>query len=127
MGYKEQMAKAKKDKTAENLTPDFMKWEKKGQGIIGEMMSKNAVASSLSEGEYQQYLFKTDDGLIKFSLGKAADEELKATMVPGGVYEITFEGQEDIGKGKKVNKFQVFSLGGPSFGRDSDEPPPHED
>lgn len=105
------MAKAKKDKDTENLTPDFMKWEKDGQNIIGCMVSKNTVPSGLSDGEYQQYLFKTDDGLVKFSLGKAADEELKATMVPGGIYEITYKGKIDIGKGKRVNKFQVFMAG----------------
>jgi len=109
--YKALRKKAQKEGKTENLTPDFQKFEKVGQEIVGEMVAKNPVDSTLSDGQYNQYLFRNEEGLIKFALGKAADSELEKTMVPGGYYAIKYEGQVDLAGGRKVNKFQVDCFG----------------
>lgn len=102
---------AQKKGTAKNITPEFIPWEKKGQTVLGQFISKNLVKSREDDKTYGQYLFKTDIGLAKFSMGGAADNEYAETMIPGNVYHITFEGQEKLSGKKKVNKFTVLDLG----------------
>lgn len=113
MGYKEQFAEAKKAKTGRELTAKYIEWKEKGQLLVGRLLSKNEVASSMGTGTYSQYLFDTDDGLQKVALGKAADGEAGALMVVGGVYAITFQGQEKLTGGRKINRFNVLELEAP--------------
>lgn len=110
MSYKDQYEKAYKAGETQDLTPTFTRFEEKGDVMIGKLVSFNSVQSSLGEGSYNQYLFDTDDGLVKFSLGKAADSELASQFVAGGVYRIEFLGNEKIGKGRTVNKYEVVQI-----------------
>ncbi len=52
-------------------------------------------------------MFNTDDGLVKFSLGRATDNELKTVMNPGSIYMITYLGQVKVKGGRKVNQFKA--------------------
>jgi len=109
--YKELYAQAKKSKTTRQLTPDFIKWEKKGQQIIGAYISQNPVTSRLGGTPYNQYIFETDEGRVKFSLGRSADSEFAETFARGVVYAITYDGKDDISGGRRVNRFSIEEIG----------------
>jgi hypothetical protein len=109
--YADMAKEAKEKKTGRSLTPEYVKFEKKGQSIIGLFISKSAIQSSTGDGSYNQYLMETDEGNVKFHLGSAADAEVGEVFKPGVVYSIEFQGQEDIGGGRKVNKFDIMELG----------------
>lgn len=108
--YKAIYDRARKNGTAKQRTAKYVKWEQKGQIIVGAYVSSAPVASRLGGTEYNQYLFDTDEGLVKFALGKSADNEIGEILTRGLVYAITFEGQEDIAGGRRVNKFDVVEL-----------------
>ena len=110
MGYKEYYAEVSKAKTGRKLSAKYIEWKEKGQQIIGRLLSRNAVDSSMGSGSYFQYLFDTDEGLVKCALGKATDGEAGALMVKGGVYSIIYEGQEKLKGGRKLNKFEIIEL-----------------
>ena len=109
--YRELYASAKKTKAVKQLTPAYIKWEEEGQLIVGAYINQNAVQSRLGGTEYKQYIFETDDGLIKFALGRAADSEFSEMFGKGVVYAITFEGKEKISGGRQVNRFNVEEIG----------------
>jgi hypothetical protein len=107
MTYKAIKEKASQEKSLQDITPKFLAWEKPKQSVLGRFVSCAPVQSGLSEGQYNQYLFDTDDGMAKFSLGGAADKEFSTLLVPGNVYEITYLGKEKIARGRSVNKFTL--------------------
>jgi len=109
--YADMAVEAKKTKAGRSLTPTYVKWEKEGQQIVGMFISKSEIASSTGEGTYNQYLFETDEGNVKFHLGHAADTEVGAVFAPGIVYVITYQGQEEVKGGRRVNKFDIIELG----------------
>ena len=109
--FAEQAAEARKNKSARTLTPRYFEFKAKGDEVCGVFISKAEIASSTGEGNYNQYLFETDDGNVKFHLGHAADTEVAAVFKPGIVYAIVFEGKVDIGKGRRVNKFDIVEVG----------------
>jgi len=113
MGYFDQYKEAVKTKTGRKLTAKYIEWKDKGQQVVGKLLTKNEVSSSLGTGTYNQYMFDSDDGLVKVALGKAADGEAGALMVVGGVYAITFQGQEKLTGGRKINRFDVMELEAP--------------
>ncbi len=114
--YAKMYADAQKDKSVKKLTPKYMKWEKAGQKVIGAFVSKSVIGSRLNDKEYNQYLFDTDEGLVKFALGGVADAEMSAILVPGVVFCITYLGKTDLEGGKRVNKFDFEELGGEPSG-----------
>jgi len=107
MGYVEQAEKAFKNGKTENLTPTYVEWENEGQVIVGELKGVVSIKSNKNEGIYNQYMFDTDDGLLKFHLGMVTDGEAGSVMEVGGIYHIEYQGQIKIGGGKNVNKFHV--------------------
>ena len=109
--YKEIYEQAVKSNGLKPLTPRYMKWEKKGDVILGAFKSKTIVTSSLGGGEYYQYLFDTDEGLVKFALGRSADAEIGIQMIPGHVYLIEYLGKVDIDRGRRVNRFSCQHVG----------------
>ena len=109
--YRELYASAKRTKALKSLTPNYFKWEEKDQVVIGAYISHNPVQSRLGGTSYNQYIFETDDGLVKFALGHAADSELAPMFAKGVVYAITFEGKERISGGRQVNRFTVDEIG----------------
>jgi len=110
MNYKDMQKKAEKVKAIEDLTPTYFEFEKKGDEIVGRYKGRSPVKSSLGEGEYHQYLFETDDGLIKFAMGQSTDKEAGALMGVNGVYVVTFQGKQKISGGRSVNKFTIHKI-----------------
>jgi len=121
MNFQEMWNEAEAEKKIVDITPQWVPWEAEGQFIIGRFRGSSEVTSSLGEGTYLQYLFDTDDGLVKFSLGRATDNELKTVMVVGHVFQISYLGQDKIKGGRHVNKFKVQTIPGSS---DAGQSPP---
>lgn len=115
-GYRKQYNQAVADKTARSLTAKFVEWKDVDQQIVGKLLAKNIVKGSVGGVPYNQYLFDTDEGLVKCALGSATDAEAGQLMQIGGIYSITFGGQEKLKGGHKINRFEVLELGEVSEG-----------
>lgn len=118
MSYKQMMENAKRSGATKTLSPTFHEWKKTGQVLVGKFVASSPIKSTLSDGEYNHYLFESDEGLVKFALGGATDKEAGVLMIPGRVYVIEYQGKIDITSGRRVNKFDVSEL------MDLDETPP---
>lgn len=116
MSYQDMFEQAEKAKTGRALSAAYVEFKKAGTQIVGKLVSRNPVSSSQGEGSYNQYLFETDKGMVKCALGTATDNEAGSMMGQGGVYSITFKGKEDIGRGRKINKFDIFEIQAPVEG-----------
>ena len=109
--YSKMYDNAQKAKVVKQLTPTYHEWKKEGDKIIGAFITRTEVQSRLGGQSYNQYLFDTDDGLIKFALGRMADSELQDQFVKGGIYAIEYRGKEKIAGGRSVNRFSVEEIG----------------
>lgn len=110
MGYLKASEKALKDGKGNNITPIYLTFDESRKVICGRFLNKAPVQSSVSDGTYNQYLFDSDEGLIKFHLGSATDNEAGAVMKLGKVYHIEFLGKEDLKGGKTVNKYHIEEI-----------------
>jgi len=93
-----------------DLTPTFFEFAEKGDGFVGRLKHVSTVQSGLSEGTYNQYLFETDEGLIKCAFGAATDKEVAPMMRASGVYIVEYLGKVKITGGRSVNKFKVQEI-----------------
>jgi len=109
--YAEQAKEATKSGNVKKLTAIYHKWIKSGEKILGCFIDRSEVGKAEEGNRYFQYLFETDEGLTKFSLGNASDGEIGAALVKGRVYLIEFKGKETIGGGRKVNRFECTEIG----------------
>jgi len=107
MKYSEMHEEAQKVGAVKTLTPTYFSFEEKDDGFVGRFKGRSAVDSSLGGGQYNQYLFDTDDGLIKCAFGQATDKEAGALMEVGKVYAVEYLGQVKITGGRSVNKFTI--------------------
>jgi len=110
MNYKEAYTKAKKEESLEQLTATYLEFKKEGVTVIGRYIHVNVVPGKRPDTEYNQYLFETDEGLIKFAMGNVTDNEAGALMRIGEIYRIEFKGQEELTGGRRVNKFFIERL-----------------
>ena len=109
--YSEQLKEAQKNSNVKKLTAVYQKWVKSGEKILGSFIDRSEVGKAEEGNRYYQYLFETDEGLTKFSLGNASDGEIGAALIKGRVYLIEFKGKENIGGGRKVNRFECTEIG----------------
>lgn len=105
MKYSEMKEQAERADAIKSLTPIYFEFNKKGDGFVGRFKGRSEVGSSKGSGRYYQYLFDGDDGLIKCAFGKATDREIGQVLEIGWVYVVTYDGQADLGDGRKCNKF----------------------
>lgn len=110
MGYSKVAEKALKDGKGNNITPTYLSFDESRKVICGRFLNKAPVQSSVSSGTYNQYLFDTDEGLVKFHLGSATDNEAGAVMKLGKVYHIEFLGKEELPGKKTVNKYHIEEI-----------------
>ena len=110
MKYKDMFDEAKENAKTKQLTAEYFEFDEKGRGFIGCLMGIQAVTSKLGGDPYNQYLWDTDQGLIKCAFGRATDGEAGALMKIGGVYSVTFLGSEPLTGGRKVNRFDIWSI-----------------
>lgn len=110
MNLKEMKEIAEKAGALTDLTPTFFEFTEKGVGFVGRLKHISTVQSGLSEGVYNQYLFETDEGLIKCAFGAATDKEVAPMMKTSGVYIVEYLGKVKITGGRSVNKFKVQEI-----------------
>ncbi len=125
MSYKDIAIAAKENKSEVSLDVAFIPFKEKGKTIIGKYLKATEVASGIGDQTYNQYLFDTDDGRVKFHMGRVADGEGGYLMRVGCVYRIAFQGQEEIGANRRVNIFEITHLptvNDPQVGGDDDIP-----
>ena len=120
--YLERYKEAKAKGETKVVTPDYVEFKKKGDCVVGMLKGIATVESPRTGKAYNQYLVLTDKGLVKFALGNATDNELRDIAKRGKVYAFTFQGKEDLGGGRSVNKFLIELLD-----IDDEEPPMDED
>lgn len=113
MGYLEMAAERERDGRVKKLSVAYMPWEKKGQIVIGKLVSENVIVSRKTDGTYKQYVFHTDDGMVKFQCGSFFDNDQGALMGRGGIYSILFNGKKKIPSGNSVNDFEVIEIAPP--------------
>lgn len=122
MNYKQMLEKAKSKGATRTITATYHKFTKKGETLVGRFVAKHPVRSTLNESTYNQYLFDTDQGRIKFAMGAQADLEVGETLVKDGIYEVIFDGSEKISGGRQVKRFIVNELT-----EEEEEPEPEEE
>ena len=108
--YKTIKEKAEKAGALTDMTPAFYEFKEEGAGFAGRLKAISSVSSGLSQGTYNQYLFETDDGLIKCAFGSATDKEVAPMMRVGDIYVVEYSGKIKISGGRSVNKFKVFAV-----------------
>ena len=109
--YKKAYEHAKKVKALKQLTPAYVRWTEEGQQVIGAFVSSTEVTSRLSGKGYNVYLFETDEGLVRFSLGATIDGTVSEMFAKGVVYAVTYKGKEKIAGGRSVNRFDIEEIG----------------
>jgi len=107
MNYKEAYEASKKSGALRDLKPEFKKWVKEGESIIGRFVRKIHVHSSMSVEGYEHYVFETDEGVIKFPLSGYNDKEIGSQLVPGHVYYIEYKGEEKVSSGFPMKVFDA--------------------
>jgi len=110
MKFAEMKDQAEKTGALNNLTPAFFVFSAPGAGFCGRLKHIAEVSSGLSEGVYKQYLFETDDGLIKCAFGSSTDKEVEALLKISNVYIVEFQGKAKITGGRSVNKFKIQEI-----------------
>lgn len=105
--YADMHKQAQKSGATRMITPEYREFVKKGDMVIGAFISKSLVRSGFGGEPYYQYVFATDEGNVKFHMGRPADIEVGEVFTQGMVYAIEYLGQVDIGSSRKVNKFNV--------------------
>ena len=120
MSYKDMVNNARRSGATKILSPTFFEWKKVNDMVVGKFLEASPIKSTLAEGEYNHYIFETDEGLFKFALGAATDKEAGVLMQSNHVYIITYQGKVEISGGRRVNKFTVEEI------LDLDETPPIE-
>lgn len=123
MKYSEMKTAATKKKAMADLSPQFFKFEKKGDGFCGRLKGVSPVISGLSTGTYNQYLFEVDSGLLKCALGAATDKEVAPLMKVNNIYSVEYLGKVTISGGRSVNKFKVWEIDEAALGVKADDVP----
>ncbi len=119
--YQAMYEAAQESGRTKELTAQYFEFKQRGDGFVGLLKARNEVAGKLGGKPYSQYMFETDDGLVKCAFGAATDGDAGQLMTIGSVYSVVFEGQEKIAGGRKVNRFKIVrvvteqeaSVGGP--------------
>ena len=111
MSYLDDYKKAQKGKTIKSMTTELLKWTKKGQEVVGMLISKVQIESK-KEGQrdYMMYHVKTDEKIVKFALGAIADADIGGQLEAGKVYVFAYEGKEPLKDGKEFNKFFIAEI-----------------
>lgn len=109
--YKKQYEEAKKAKSVKILTPQLFKFTPEDNVIIGVFVSRSLVGDIEGEGGYYQYVFETDEGLIKFGAGSGFDADAGQQLAHGILYMVEYLGQAKTSKGRTVNKYNTIEVG----------------
>lgn len=107
MDYEKQYDEAVKEERTENVKAQYLTLNEEGDVITGRFLGIGKVISNLNNKEYNQYLFDTTDGLVKFPLSSTVDVEAETIFEEGDVYRIEYLGEQKTQKGYKVKDFDI--------------------
>ena len=113
MGYKEAYEAAKKSKLLKDLKPEFKKWEKEGDSIIGRLKAIVRLEGAMGGAGYNHYIFDTDDGMIKFPLSGYNDTEIGTQLRIDHIYYIEYKGKQELAGGREMKVFDAKEV--PTF------------
>lgn len=109
--YAKMYQDAKKAKKLKQLETPYVKWDNEGQQVIGAYLNHQKLPSR-NGGTYNQYMFETDEGTVKFALGASVDNEADEYFERGLVYCITYNGKERaVGSGNEFKDFTIEEVG----------------
>lgn len=108
MSYNDDLKAAQVAKSGEKLTIEYREFKEKGDIIIGRFLATVEITSRTNQGKYNQYIFDTDAGKIKFHCGAFFDKDAGSLMSLGNVYAITFQGKKKLEGGNTVNLFDLL-------------------
>jgi hypothetical protein len=103
--------KAETKPTGRRLSIDYRPFKEIGQTITGLFINRVEIVSKQNGGKYNQYVFDTDEGKIKFHCGAFFDHDAGSLMQIGGRYRIEYLGKKDVGGGNRVNVFELYDVG----------------
>lgn len=107
MDYEKEYDEAVKEGRTESVRAQYLTMDTEGDIIVGRFVGIGQVVSSLNDKEYNQYLFDTSDGLVKFPLSSTVDVEAERIFKEGQVYKIEFLGTTKTQKGFTVKDFDI--------------------
>ena len=73
--------KAQKKNTGVVLQKQLVKWTQKGMTVCGLLMEVTEKQGTKAGDTYNEYHVRTDNGMVKFSLGSVADSDLTGTIM----------------------------------------------
>ena len=107
MDYEQEYDRAVKEERTEVVRAQYLTLDEEGDKITGRFVGIGKVVSSLNDKEYNQYLFDTSDGLVKFPLSSTVDVEAERIFKEGEIYRIEFLGKTKTQKGYTVKDFDI--------------------
>jgi len=101
--YKAHKSKA----TMQQVSVEFYQWEEEGQVLVGKLIEWEPVKSKDFEGEYNRYVFDTDDGLVGVICGTMFDTLIAEKDLKGKLLAVEYQGKRQLEGGRTVNRFKV--------------------
>lgn len=108
--YADLKKSAQKSGTIQSQTPVWFEFKKKGDSVLGRLLSKRQLDGVVFDGTFIKYGMDTDTGPVEFKLGAASDKDIGAFLVEGAIYEITMLPDEDIGKASPRHSYEVILI-----------------
>ena len=108
--YERKYKEAEKTGKTVQLSHEFYQWEEEGQVLIGRLIEFMPVESKEYEGEYNLYIFDTDDGLAGVIFGVLIDKLMTEKNYIGKILRIEYKGKKQLDAGRTVNRFRVDSI-----------------
>jgi len=105
--YKKTYEEAKAKGKTVQLSHEFYQWEEEGQVLIGKLIGYEPVESKEYEGEYNLYIFDTDEGLAGVIFGVLIDTLMEKKNLIGQILRIEYQGKKQLDADRTVNRFRV--------------------
>lgn len=125
MSYADRVKKMKKEGAGKEISTSLVKWETKGQRILGKFLSVATLESTQQEGKtYKQFLFHTDTGYVKAAFGFRGEEYAEQFTV-GNLYDIEYLGKIKLAGEREMNDFRIseFAVAPGEVGASEDDLP----
>ena len=110
MGFKEMHEAAKKSGAVKKIAPEYYKWEKKGDSILGRLKKISPQPAKEYPKGYNLYTLQTDEGAVLFKLSGAADEKYSSLLQINGVYYFEYLGERDVGGKNPMKDWEITKI-----------------
>lgn len=110
MNYQKKAEEALKGKSARRIETEYLKFETKGETIVGRLLSIDETESRMGSGTYNMYTVETDNGPVRFSVGHATDMEIIGQLEIGRVYYFKYLGKQKLPSGFERKAYDVFEI-----------------